>query len=420
MTRSMPVTTRNIGLSLGADICWPACYEDILSDLKPEVKLGKEVIRFACERVRIGPYSLRERCKYDLVIDRLTHWYAPTREWIKKSVLMDGLYVYNNPWSVQSNEKHSSYAAMMALGMPIPDTAMVPPKSYEPKPDLDYTLKAYANLFDLGQAVEGMTYPLFMKPYDGGGWNAVTKCDDEKELREAYESSGRHLMHVQAAVSGYDSFVRAVGLGPQVRLIQYDPSQPLHGRYVASKDFASKDDQQVLTDICLTINAFFGWDFNSCESLRKDGTWYPIDYANPCPDSQVNSIHYHFPWYVRAHVRWSLFVAATKRGMRKNLDFEPFYKVAAKDMSWRDKLREYGRISRERFDADRFEEFCAKHLANLDEVVWNYFATDRARDAVRRKVANIYPAHEVDEFTEMFWQKIQHWRRDEARAGATA
>jgi hypothetical protein len=113
-------------------------------------------------------------------------------------------------------------------------------------------------------------------------------------------------------------------------------------------------------------------------------------------------------------------LAATRRAMRKNLDYEPFYKVAAKDLSWRDKLREYGRISRERFDADRFEEFCAKQLGNLDEVVWNYFATDRARDAVRRKVANIYPAHEVDEFTEMFWQKIQQWRRDEARTGASA
>jgi len=29
----------------------------------------------------------------------LTHWYHTSREWIKKAVIMDGLYVFNNPWS---------------------------------------------------------------------------------------------------------------------------------------------------------------------------------------------------------------------------------------------------------------------------------------------------------------------------------
>jgi len=64
----------------------------------------------------------------------------------------------------------------------------------------------------------------------------------------------------------------------------------------------------------MTINAFFGWEFNSCESLRdRNGVFSPIDFANACPDFQVTSLHYHFPELVKNMVRWSLFCAATKR-----------------------------------------------------------------------------------------------------------
>ena len=113
----MPAVTRNIGLSLGADICWPLAFEQILEDSKLKLKVGKDTVSFACERVGLRPFALEQGCKYDVVVDRLTHWFALQREWIKKGVLMDDLYVYNNPWSVQSYEKHSSYCAMTALGM---------------------------------------------------------------------------------------------------------------------------------------------------------------------------------------------------------------------------------------------------------------------------------------------------------------
>ena len=39
----------------------------------------------------------------------------------------------------------------------------------------------------------------------------------------------------------------------------------------------------------------------------------------------------------------------------------------------------------------RFEEFCAKHLGHLDEVLWEFFGTDIAKDAVRQKVAALFP-----------------------------
>ncbi|MFN8547476.1 MAG: hypothetical protein U0527_05770 [Candidatus Eisenbacteria bacterium] len=406
----MANVTRKIGLSLGADICWPMCYEAIMKRLDLRLPLGGDTVSFEVDRVTIEPFDLRQPCKYDLVVDRLTHWYHTSREWIKKSVLMDDLYVFNNPWSVQAMEKHSSYCAMMALGLPIPDTWMIPPKEYDPKDDLEPTLNRYARLFDLGQIGGKLGYPMFMKPYDGGGWKGVSRIDDEAKLRASYEESGKNVMHIQRAVEPHDLFVRVIGLGPQLYFVKYDPSAPLHDRYTLDRDFLPPDQKKALGDMCLTINTFFGWDFNSCESLRQDENWYPIDFANACPDSQVTSLHYHFPWLVISNLKWSIFVAATKRRMRRSLDWDPYYEVAARGLSFADRLDGYARIARQRLEADRFEEFCGTFLRHLDEVAWEFFATDTAREAVRQKVAALFPAHEVEEFTELFWKRIQLWR----------
>jgi len=409
----MASVTRKIGLSLGADICWPICYEQILSRLALAIELNGDTVGVEVERVTIEPFDLRQPCRYDVVLDRLTHWYHTSREWIKKAIVMDGLYVLNNPWSVQSMEKHTSYCAMMHLGMPIPETWMVPPKSYEVTPDLAPTLKKYAKLFDLATVGNAIGYPLFMKPYDGGGWRAVSRIADEASLRKRYEESGKCLMHLQAAVHPFDSFVRCIGLGPQTHLVRYNPDAPLHDRYTQDTSFVTDGEAALLRDTTLTINAFFGWDFNSCELLRKDGVWYPIDFANPCPDSQVTSLHRHFPWLVKANLRWSIFCAVTKRKMRRTLDWDPFYKIAAvPDMPYRERLRAYAAVAEERFEAARFEEFCAKHLPHLDEIAWEFFGTPVAKAAFREKVAALFPKHEVEQFTELFWSRVQAWRAD--------
>jgi len=406
--------TRKIGLSLGADDCWPLCYEDILEELDLVLRIGGETVRFEVERLGIAPFSLSRPVKYDLVIDRLTHWYSTSREWIKKAVSMDGLYVFNNPWSVQSMEKQTSYCAMTRLGLPIPETWLLPPKEYEDQPDLQATLERYASLFDLAAVGEAVGYPCFMKPYDGGGWVGVTKIENAEELTEAYDKSGKFVMHLQAGVEPYEEFVRCVGLGPQVRAVRYDPSQPLHLRYQKDRDFLSPEDASLLEDITLTINSFFGWDFNSCESLLKDGVWQPIDFANPCPDSQVTSLHVHFPWLIKSKLRWSLFCAATKRPMRINLDWQPYFDIAELDLPYREKVSRYAAIAREHFQAEAFEAFCEKHLAHLDQVTWDYFGTDRAKEAVRKKVVALFPEHEWDEFTDHFWGAIQEWRETDA------
>ena len=368
------------------------------------------------ERVTIEPFDLRGPVKYDVVLDRLTHWYANTREWIKKAVLMDDLYVLNNPWAVQSMEKQTSYCAMMRLGMPIPDTWLIPPKEYDETPDLQPTLERYAQLFDLEAVGDKVGYPHFMKPYDGGGWVGVSKVDDAESLQAAYDESGKFVMHLQNGVLPHDHFVRCIGIGPDVRIVEYDPGAPLHERYTRDHDHLAPDALATLRKITLTINAFFGWDFNSCECLHQKGVWYPIDFANPCPDSQVTSLHRHFPWLVLGNLRWALFNAATKRKKPHTLDWGPYFEIADGPGSFEEKLDQYAAISEERMATAAFEDFCDEHLGPLEEVAWEYFGSKDAREAVREKVAALFPEHEVEEFTERFWQSIQEWRLETAQS----
>lgn len=414
----MAQETRRIGLSLGADICWPICYEALLKELDLSIPVGKDTLSFEVERVNIEPFDLMQPCKYDVVIDRLTHWYHTSREWIKKSIVTDDLYVFNNPWSLQSMEKHTTYAAMMRLGFPIPQTWMVPPKEYVESADLQPTLRRYAKLFNLGDIGDKIGYPLFMKPYDGGAWVGVTAIKDREALLNAYDESGARLMHLQEGVIPFDGFVRCIGLGPQWRCVNYDPDAPLHDRYRMDVNFISEIEERRLEDITMVINAFFGWDFNSCESLLSKGEWHPIDFANACPDSQVTSLHYHFPWLIKANLRWSIFCAATKRRANTDLNWREYFDIADQDIPFDDKLAAYVKIARKRFDIDEFEAFCEKHLAHLDEVADAYFKTEDVRAAIREKVESLYPAREYDEFTQLFWDRIQKWREVEGSATA--
>ena len=408
----MAQVTRRIGLSLGADICWPMCYEELVRRLDLSIPMGGDTVRFEVDRMRIAPFKLDQEEPYDLVIDRLTHWYHVRREWIKKAVLLNDVYVFNNPWSVQSMEKHTAYCAMSRLGFPVPETLLVPPKSYEDLDDLQSTLEQYADMFDLAELGDELGYPSFLKPFDGGGWKGVSRIDSAEELRAAYDDSGRSVMHLQAGVEPHERFVRCVGLGPQTRLVSYDPSAPLHDRYTMERDFVDPEQAQLIRDMTLVINAFFGWDFNSCEALLQNDVWYPIDFANPCPDSQVTSLHYHFPWLLKAKLRWSLFAAATKRQVVP-LHWRRYFKAAQGEGTLREKLDRYVQIAHHRFRTEQFEEFCDRHLAHLDEVAYEFFATDYAREAVRKKVEALFPSHEVEEYAELFWGRIQSWRAAE-------
>jgi hypothetical protein len=369
---------------------------------------------FDCERITIEPFGLRDRPRYNLVIDRLAYWYYVPREWLKKVSLMDGVYLLNSPFTFQSMEKHAAYCAMMRLGLKVPETVLVPYKNPVDNARYAYTAARYNQPFDLDAIAERIGYPLFMKPYDGGAWRGVSRIGNRAELHAAYDQSGEMLMHLQKAID-YDVFARSLSIGAETMVMRFQPDQPMHLRYTVDHDFLSPQAGAEVVTIGRLVNSFFRWEFNSCETLVKDGEVYPIDYANACPDVALTSLHYYFPWAIRALVKWSAFVLVTGRRARLDLETDRFFAAGDDpDMTYAEKLDAYRKLADSYFEADRYQDFCATHLAHVDEIVLDWVAGPDFDRLLTDTVRSTYPAHEHDKFTAHLRGLLGLWTRDEA------
>ena len=212
--------------------------------------------------------------------------------------MMDDVYLLNSPFTFQAMEKHAAYCAMIRLGIKVPPTVLVPHKNPPENTRFEYTAAKYNQPFDLGEIAAKIGYPLFMKPYDGGQWVGVTRIKDEAMLRKTYDESGERLMHLQASIEGFDKFARSLSIGAETMVMDFRPDQPMHNRYAVSHDFLTPETGDEILTIWRLINAFFRWEFNSCETLVRGTEAHPIDYANASPDVALTSLHYYFPWAI--------------------------------------------------------------------------------------------------------------------------
>ncbi len=414
------MSTKTIGLLLGDENDWPSVFESLARKFSPSIRCGDITCAVQVERVRIHPFNLTAPTRYNLVIDRLAYWHYNPREWLKKAALSNGVYLLNNPFTFQSMEKHSAYCAMLRLGLPIPDTWLIPPKIGPLGQKYDVTAAKYHDLFDLPSIATQIGYPLYMKPFDGGGWRGVSQINDEQELMEAYDNSGHMLMHLQAGLSDYDVFVRSLGIGPQVISMHYDPGQPQHNRYVVDHGFLSADKGREAGIVTKVINAFFCWDFNSCEAILKEGTLWPIDFANACPDIALTSLHYYFPWAIKSLLAWSLFCIKSQRAMRIDMDIDPYLQIADSDRSYEEKLCAYEALADAHLQSARFDEFRATELSGLDEAMWELVQTLEFDAVLLETVQAAFPDHEHECFTAHYRGLFEHWVDAEASGSAAA
>jgi len=403
-----------IGLLLGTEEDWPTAFEAIVRRMGAVRARAGEEHAFDVERITIEPFDLRAKPRYGLVIDRLAYWYYVPREWLKKIALMDDVYLLNSPFTFQSMEKHAAYCAMMRLGLKVPDTVLVPFKDPPDHAKFAYTASRYNQPFDLEAIAEEMGYPLFMKLYDGGAWVGVTRINGPDDLRAAYDASGRRLMHLQKAVEGYDVFARSLSIGAETMVMRFRPDLPMHDRYAVDHEFLTPEVGEEVVTISRLINAFFRWEFNSCENLVAGTEVHPIDYANACPDVALTSLHYYFPWAMTALVRWSVFALVTGRTPRLDLGMRDYFAIADRDdLSYGEKLAAYRKLADDYFETDRYLDFCESRMSHLGEVVLEWVDGPDFDDLLVETVRSTYPPHEHDRFVAHFRGLVGLWVADQ-------
>jgi hypothetical protein len=223
------------------------------------------------------------------------------------------------------------------------------------------------------------------------------------------------LMHLQKAVDGYDVFARSLSIGAETMVMRFQPDQPMHARYAVDHSFLSADTGDEVLTIGRLVNAFFRWEFNSCETLVKGAEVYPIDYANACPDVALTSLHYYFPWAMKALVKWTVFVLVTGRRARIDLETDRYFEIAdSPGATYGEKLAAYRELANGYFETERYGDFWASCEDRIDQVVLDYVASPQFDELLVDTVRSVYPPAEHDQFIAHLRGLTGLWAREES------
>jgi len=174
-------------------------------------------------------------------------------------------------------------------------------------------------------------FPAYFKPFAGGGWKNVYRLENKDEFFKAYNETGQLVMMLQEEII-FDDYFRCYCIDRKdVHLMQYDPKQPHHLRYVRDAQPKSKELLDMLKDYVLRLNIGLGYDFNTVELAVRNGVPYAIDFCNPAPDADVHSVGQdNFDWIVEAAANMAIRRAESHKPGQNNCTWGEFVKNSAK------------------------------------------------------------------------------------------
>ena len=288
----MTGTVRRIGVLRGMETTFPDALIPYINTTYADQPVRAEFVTLDVVKMNAAP-------GYDVILDRISHEVPFYRSFLKWAAIK-GTYVVNNPFWWSADDKFIDNIIAENVGVAVPRSVILPHNQHPPNTSSD----SFRNLkfpVDWDAVFEYVGFPAFLKPFDGGGWRAVTKVTSPESFFLAYNGSGDDCMMLQEGIE-YDAYYRCYGIGRRdVHIMPYNPAAAPHLRYHDVPD--GPHDPALLDRIqrdVLAICRTLGYDMNTVEFAVRDGIPYAIDFMNPAPDADYHSVgEENFEWVVK-------------------------------------------------------------------------------------------------------------------------
>ncbi|MBL1214140.1 MAG: hypothetical protein HND52_12340 [Ignavibacteriae bacterium] len=306
---------KKIGILFGQENTFPGAFVERVN--------SKKVKGIAAEFVQIDKVIQGESNDYDVIIDRISQDIPFYRGYLKNAAI-SGTAVINNPFWWSADEKFFNNALATKIKVAVPKTVLLPSNTH-PDDTNELSMRNLSYPLDWDSIFDYIGFPAFFKPFAGGGWKNVYRLENREDFFKAYNETGQLVMMLQEAIE-FNDYFRCYSIDRRdIRIMQYDPRQPHHLRYVQNPKPIEAKMLKRITDDVLKINNALGYDFNTVEFAIRDGVPYAIDFCNPAPDADVNSVgEKNFEWVVESAANMAIRRAENhKRGMN-NLTWGDF------------------------------------------------------------------------------------------------
>jgi len=275
-----------VGLLVGREWSFPPAFID---------EVNGRAAGVTAEYVKLGGTRMDDPAEYAVIVDRISHEVPYYRSYLKAAVL-EGTAVVNNPFMWTADDKFFESVLATKLGVASPKTVVLPNKDYVPGIIHDESLRNLIFPLDWEALVDYVGLPCVLKDAHGGGWKEVHICHTMEELWHAYDQSGLLTMVLQEFIE-WDQYVRCMCLGQEhVLPMKYDPKARKY--HVEHAHLTAELGARIVGDALKLVRAL-GYDMNTVEFAVRDGVPYAIDFMNPAPDMDINSLTPHyFSWCV--------------------------------------------------------------------------------------------------------------------------